>query len=288
MEKSEFEVLLSCMYQTDFSIAYKSKIQSDLLIINQTDSNNYQEICVDGHLWRMISTTERGLSKSRNMALRNARGKICLLSDDDQVFEDNYESVILDAFRSVREATIIAFNINRKNDTTITKYYTIKEIKEANKERCFQSSMIAMRLENILNHSIWFNENIGSGTNWGAGEETLFQIDVRKKGMKIFEYPALISTMDCSNGSQWFNGYDEQYFYNSGAFRQLSTSNVFKREMRNLYLVFIKLRRDKTIPAIDKLKWIHRGQKGWKKKVSYAEYIRKNNLKKAVKERVEK
>lgn len=57
------EVLMSVMHQQGFDIAYKTGIKSDLLIINQCDKEEYQEIVVDGHLWRMISTTERGLSK---------------------------------------------------------------------------------------------------------------------------------------------------------------------------------------------------------------------------------
>ena len=66
----KIEVLMSAMHQTDFTLAYKSNVQSDLLIVNQCDKNDYSELTVGIHKWRMISTTERGLSKSRNMALK--------------------------------------------------------------------------------------------------------------------------------------------------------------------------------------------------------------------------
>ena len=79
----KLEILMSAMHQENFDIAYRSKVDSDLLIINQCDKDDYTEIEVNGHIWRMISTTERGLSKSRNMALKNAKGDICLLADDD-------------------------------------------------------------------------------------------------------------------------------------------------------------------------------------------------------------
>jgi len=41
MEKNKMkvEVLIACMYQTDFSIIEKTNIQSDVLIINQCDTN---------------------------------------------------------------------------------------------------------------------------------------------------------------------------------------------------------------------------------------------------------
>ena len=66
------EVLMSCMHQDGFDIAYRTKIDSDVLIVNQCDKDAYEEITVNGHTWRMIYTTERGLARSRNMALENS------------------------------------------------------------------------------------------------------------------------------------------------------------------------------------------------------------------------
>ena len=62
----------------------------------------------------MISTTERGLSNSRNMALKYAVGEICILCDNDEIFEDNYETVICKAFERLPDADIIAFSIENK------------------------------------------------------------------------------------------------------------------------------------------------------------------------------
>ena len=70
------EVLLSCMYQEDMGIAVRARVQSDLLIINQCNKNGIDEVTDGVHHIRMISSTERGLSKSRNMALENACGDI--------------------------------------------------------------------------------------------------------------------------------------------------------------------------------------------------------------------
>ena len=79
------EVLLSCMYQEDMGIAVRARVQSDLLIINQCNKNGIDEVTDGVHHIRMISSTERGLSKSRNMALENACGDICLICDDDEI-----------------------------------------------------------------------------------------------------------------------------------------------------------------------------------------------------------
>ena len=95
------EVLLSCMYQEDMSIALRTRIQSDLLIINQCNKDESVENICDGHRIRMISSTERGLSKSRNMALENACGDICLICDDDEIFEEGYKDAIIKVFEQM-------------------------------------------------------------------------------------------------------------------------------------------------------------------------------------------
>jgi glycosyltransferase involved in cell wall biosynthesis len=98
----KLEILISCMHQDSFDIVERSNIHVSTLIINQCNANKYKENRAEAskHI-RMISTIEKGLSKSRNMALNNATGEICLLCDDDEVFDDNLEEIILEAFKKI-------------------------------------------------------------------------------------------------------------------------------------------------------------------------------------------
>ena len=66
------EVLISCMHQKNTDIIQKSNIQSDVVIVNQCDINKTENITFQNHQHeeckaRIIHTTERGLSKSRNL-----------------------------------------------------------------------------------------------------------------------------------------------------------------------------------------------------------------------------
>lgn len=273
-EPCEFEVLLSCMYQEGFDIAHKTNVKSDLLIINQCDKEGYQEKEVDGYLWRMISTKERGLSCSRNMALDHARGKICLLCDDDEIYNDDFQEIVIKAFAELSQASLIGFNVNRINVSMKKTYYKITTIKETERYRSFASPMLAFRLKEIKEKNIRFNEMFGSGTPWGPGEDSLFQRDARQKGLKLYEYPACIATQDYSNESKWFHGYNAEYFYNQGAFAEYCGSNRFVRELFNLYTFLYKYRREMTLSPLEKLKWKHRGEKGWRKKVTYSQYVK--------------
>ncbi|MDO5552068.1 MAG: glycosyltransferase, partial [Lachnospiraceae bacterium] len=93
----DLEVLISCMHQKDLEILRRSRITTDALVINQADSQAVEEIRQGSQRIRMITTTERGLSRSRNMALEHAQGEICLLCDDDEIFKERYEAMIRQA-----------------------------------------------------------------------------------------------------------------------------------------------------------------------------------------------
>ncbi|MBQ7726337.1 MAG: glycosyltransferase family 2 protein [Clostridia bacterium] len=269
----DFEVLMACMHQENFDIAYQSGVDSDLLIINQCDREDYQEITVNGYCWRMISTTERGISKSRNMALKNARGKIALWADDDECLTEGYRELVLNAFASLPDASMIAFNVERLHLPTKSKYYEIKKIKRSNGARGYGTPMTAFKTEDILRSSIRFDERIGSGSEWGGGEESLFQREMLKHSLKIYEYPATVCTINYSSGSQWFHGYDEKFFYNSGVFSAIIERKFLIRWLRLLYISFIRFRNDKELSPFQKIQWFCLGEKGWKKNVTYQQFV---------------
>ena len=269
----QLEVLMSVMHQSDFSIAYKSKIESDLLIVNQCDMNRYDEIEVDGHRWRMISTTERGLSKSRNLALDNAEGDICLLCDDDETFVPGYAEAILKAYEEIGDAGAVVFNVERINYTMKKSYYKITQIREAPKYRGYSRQMLSFDLEKIRAKGIRMSERFGSGTQWGGGEEILFEEDIRRNGMKLYEHPFTIATVDYAGGSAWFQGYDEKYFYNLGAFIGYQfRRKPLLRELRIL-LTCYRLRREKKLSTLKKIRWMHVGGRQFKKDVPFAVYM---------------
>ncbi len=267
------EVLMSVMYQENFDIALKTKVESDLLIINQCDREGYDEITHNGYCWRMISTTTRGLSKSRNIALDNARGDICLLCDDDQILYENYAEKIISAYEKLPDATCIAFNIDRINYNTQKSYYKITEVKIAPKYRGYGSPMLTFRKEEINRSHIRFNEKFGSGTQWGGGEDILFHNAIRNvEGYKFYEYPETITLIDYSGGSQWFHGYDEEAFYRLGGFTEYSLGKNFPMKLlRCLYTA--KKHGVEYLSFCDKMLWMYRGMKGIKKDITYKEYI---------------
>lgn len=211
------EVLISCMHQSDWSIIERSNIQTDVLIINQCERDAIEEYSFSNEAGRicsarMIHTTERGLSRSRNMALQYATGDICLFCDDDEVFETDYEQTILQAFNANPYYALIAFRLNYSRKTFPKESCTYNRFTSGH----LSSAQIAFDRKKILSTGIGFDVQLGSGTGNGGGEETkwLYQL-LSKRHIKAIYLPRLIASI-ADGESMWFKGYNERYFINYG------------------------------------------------------------------------
>ena len=213
-----FNLLISCMHQKDASIIERSNVQSDVVIVNQCDKESVEEFDFFNKKGRkchvkFICTTERGLSKSRNMAIRNAWGDTCLICDDDETLADDCEEKILAAYRENPGVALIAFALIRKDNG--------KSYPEGKKSLGFKQILKTSSLQvtfsrNLIGkNNIWFDEKMGSGTGNGGGEENMFMFAVKRQGLKMMYYPDFIATVNPSP-SKWFKGYDEKYFENLG------------------------------------------------------------------------
>ena len=91
----KLEVLLATMNQTDDSVLDSIGVHSDVLVCNQTDvETDYKSYIKDGYSVRWYDFQERGVGLNRNNALLRATGDICLLADDDVLYETIKECVL--------------------------------------------------------------------------------------------------------------------------------------------------------------------------------------------------
>lgn len=197
------EVLISCMHQKDTSIIERTNIQTDVVVVNQCDidkteefefRNKKGEVC---HA-KFISTTERGLSRSRNMALLNASADICLICDDDEVLSDDYAETIESGYLDNHECGFISFNISIKERTfpdKKKKFGFLQSLKTA-------SCQITFLREIIINKGIRFDVEMGAGVTMGGAEENRFLLDCLKAGLKGVYIPSVIGIVT-TVGSTW-------------------------------------------------------------------------------------
>ena len=212
----QLDLLLSCMNQPDWQIAKRSNITGNVLIINQCPGNSHRESITENaglpEGIRMITVSERGLSRSRNMAIENAKGDICLFCDDDELFTPGYERMILQAFEALPQADLIAFDVDGKKTRLPHK------VQKLGFTGCLKlaSYQIAFRREAIVKKRLFFDVHMGAGSGNGCGEENKFLLDCRKAGLSIYYVPETIAKLRPQT-STWFFGFNRDFFYQRGA-----------------------------------------------------------------------
>ncbi|MDE6381101.1 MAG: glycosyltransferase, partial [Muribaculaceae bacterium] len=164
-----------------------------------------------------ISTKERGLSKSRNMAIKYAKGDICLICDDDELLENDYVEKLISGFQNHPEDSLIAARFKIPEN-----YYMKKTFWDEPKRLTYKNSLkisswqIAFKREDIIVNRITFDEMIGSGVSKAGGEEKIFLHDCLKKGLSGHYVPLLLGEISY-NGSQWANNiFSYDYFIDWG------------------------------------------------------------------------
>jgi len=211
MKENSLEVLISCMHQQDTSLVEESKITTDVLMINQGENDGEFLIEKSGQRIRKIDVCQRGLSNSRNMAIENAKGDICLLCDDDEILKSDSPDTIRRAFDEISQADIIVFQV--ENVTSKLK----PEVHKLSKLQCLRvcSVQIAFRRKPIKESGVRFDTLLGAGTALGCGEENKFLLDCLNAGLNIYHYPKCIAAVKQEN-STWFSKFDKAFFYQRG------------------------------------------------------------------------
>ena len=250
----KLEVLMSCMHQQDDRLVRASKLTGNTLVINQCDREDYYEYASPAGKVRMFSTTQRGLTKSRNMAIREATADICLLCDDDEVFAPDYEEKILDAYAQNPRADIVIFKMIDRPPSFPDKVMELKFPKTMK----VSSWQISFRRESLLKSGVRFDELLGAGTGNGAEEELKFLLDSQKAGLKIYYVPAQIAKVAQAE-STWFGGFTETFFENRGA----TTRYILGLPLAALYGIYYVLRKKamygKDLTPMQALKATFRG-----------------------------
>ena len=230
----KIEFLIATTNRTDLTFLEKMFQNIDIktikiLIINQcfeipvpkNISTSHQNI-------RIISVNEKGLSKSRNLALKNAIGDICVIADDDIVYEkDILEKIQYDYatnnFDMVTYRTIVANKTSKKYGDNFNKHNVLSIMSVC-------SIQITLNSRSIINHGILFDEKFGVGSvNYPCGEENIFLKDCLDNHLQCFSSNFILNTHPSETNGDSFS---EKHLIAKGA--------VFTRMFSNtLFALFI-------------------------------------------------
>lgn len=228
MSTTHLQVLLSAMNLKDESYVDSLNITSDAVVVNQCRDSKGPEGRASGmlsverirrlnalgekHEVTYIESLEKGLSRSRNMAMDQAVSDICIFCDNDVEYVPLYDSIILKAFEKYQDADVIVFYIKRK-EKPVPNFPGEKRMGYLSVLKIF-SPEIAFRRKNLA--EIRFDPRFGAGAKYCMGEENIFLYECLKKHKKIIYVPVKIASLR-EEPSTWFKGYDKQFFISRGA-----------------------------------------------------------------------
>lgn len=197
-----------------FMFPFEHFSKHNILVINQSNSSvlNSQFENV-----RVININETGLSKSRNLAIKNASKKICLIADDDVVYYPNFDTEIISAFNQNPDASVITFNHQRDGLNT-PQNSAQKLFIHSNKTIWNVCSIeIAFQLKDIKENNIHFDEKFGLGSYFETGEEYLFLWEaIKQKLMALYSPFVIVSHPLISSGEN--QGSDKILFARAALF----------------------------------------------------------------------
>lgn len=210
----KLEVLVAAVNAAPRELAEKMNLQTEALIVNQCDRFAYEEFERQDRRIRSLSLAERGVGLSRNTALMRSRGEICLFSDEDIELVENYEEIILKAFRENPDADVILFNLEIDPSRATYHNTTRRRVHWYNYGR-YGLVAAAVRREAVIRSNISFSLMFGGGARYSNGEDSLFLHDCLKKGLHLYTETANIGR-EILRQSTWFHGYDEKFFFDRG------------------------------------------------------------------------
>lgn len=255
------QVLISTMHQSDYSLLEKMNIQSDAIVINQSNKNEIVEFDYKGHNIKWISLCERGIGLSRNTALMRATADIVLFADDDVVYNDGYADKIISTFEKYPKAGLIIFglighckervDILDKKDHRLNIFNCLK----------YGAFRIALRRDIIIKHNIYFSLLFGGGAKYQAGEDNKFITDCILNNILCIGSKEIIGDVFHSE-STWFKGYNEKFYLDEGS---LFASMYGKWAKIMLFLVELKNFKRSDISFSNRLKLVFKGANDFRK-----------------------
>ncbi len=154
----------------------------NLLIINQTTEDNFiDEKSLPGNV-RVINSLERGLSKSRNLALRYASKDVLLLADDDVRYEEGFHQTVLKGHEQYPSAVLI-FPIKDENGRYLGAYPG--DTKSMDDFWDVFSPQISIKLKYWARNPVFFDENFGLGAPYPDAENFIFLNELKDRKTDI-------------------------------------------------------------------------------------------------------
>lgn len=208
------QLLISCVNQNIPELMEKMRPEGPVVVVNQCDRDEEEHLQYGSWPVDVFYRKERGVGRSRNLALSKADTDICLFGDEDIVYVKDYASLIRAEFEAHPEADGIMFQVEV---TPERKTYQNDAWGQVTLYNCgrYPAYSMAFRREKLHKTGVEFSLLFGGGAPYSNGEDSLFIRQVIKAGMMIYKSPVCIGE-EIPRPSTWFTGYHEKFFFDRG------------------------------------------------------------------------
>lgn len=218
--QDDLEIIISTMNQTSLNFLipmfpHNHFSEFSILVINQSTKNIQLASLFESV--KVVNSCEKGLSKSRNLGLKNASKPLIILTDDDVVFADKFADTIISSFNGNPENDVLTFQV-QTNEKRFFKNYPNSFIKNLALIDLLNTMSIELVFQKrvLIENDVFYDEKFGLGATFGLGEENILLLDLKKANAIIGYVPKVICYHEELNSSKSMD--KEQLYYNSGAF----------------------------------------------------------------------
>jgi len=181
------EILVATMHRTSLDFLWNMFKHNDpadfnILIVNQTTPD--KQLVSEFENIKIINSFEFGVPKSRNLAISKATSDICLMADDDIVYQPHLKKTITDAYLKYPHAAMISFEAIDEDGLKYTDYFpegnhTKKSLKK------IYTWVISFKRALYQKNKVVYNPHFGFGATFQGQEEYVFLRNAFDIGLKM-------------------------------------------------------------------------------------------------------
>lgn len=194
----------------------------------------------------------RGVTKSRNHAIRLATGDIGLFADDDVTYTNDYFDVIIETFRLNQNLDLALFKIKAPEGFPEYKKYPNDEMKINKLPFSVGTIEITFKINSIKSEKLFFDERFGAGQPLLIGsDESIFVLDCIRRNLEVRFYPKYVVEHPYESTIKTIKKYDKRRVSVTGAYdARINGLKAIPKALAGTLKILPDLIRNKKSPFI--------------------------------------
>ena len=237
--KISFEILISTMFKEDLSFldaifSLNDINDFDVIIVNQTDKDKL--LFSDRQNVKVINSFERGSPASRNLAIRNATAEVCLMADDDIIYQPHLKQHIETAYSKYPKASMISFQAINEFGDSFANYFP-EGLHNKKSLKKIYTIVISFKREVFKTHQVYFNHYFGVGSVFKGETEYAFLRNAYDKELPMFHVSKVIVQHPDENSGRLM-GSDNALFARSALAHRFNGNFSYLWLMKYVFFIY--------------------------------------------------